>query len=123
MLAAVKLNHGRFSGANREKVLVQNADDSIWALDGDSIRLICRHPRTIISQWFRRWPNGTETQLSTMIATTINVGSVLTLTMSQSLNGSSYRCRLISSSLISFLSGQYSLLLGGSAVLLISARA
>ena len=118
MLAAVQLYHGRFSGANREKVLVENANDSIWALDGDSIRLVCRHSRTSISQWFRRSANGVETL--TMIATTINVGSDLTLTMSQALNGSSYRCRLVDVGLSPvFASGQNTLLLGGTALLIL----
>ncbi|XP_065826249.1 netrin receptor unc-40-like isoform X2 [Oscarella lobularis] len=99
-------------GANREKVLAQNADDSIWALDGDSIRLVCRHSRTSIAQWFRRSVNGAVTQLVRAITTT-NVGTVLTLTMSQSLNGSSYRCRLIAVGLSPvFDSGQNRLLLG-----------
>ncbi|XP_065826328.1 uncharacterized protein [Oscarella lobularis] len=101
-------------GANREKVLVQNADHSIWALNGDSIRLVCRHSRTSLSQWFRRSANGAETQIDPRVpVTTANVGSVLTLTMSQSLNGSSYRCRLVDVGLSPvFDSGQYSLLLG-----------
>ena len=97
-----------------------NVDDLIWALDGDSVRLVCRHSRASIGQWFRRWPNGTETQVAPdLSSTTRNVGSVLTLTMSQSLNGSSYRCRLFDLTPAEvFASGQNSLLLGGSTVLM-----
>ena len=92
MLAAVQLNQSRFSGATREKSLVRNVDDSIWALNGDFVRLICNDRATAGGVWTRRGRNGTETAINS--ALTANVGSVVTLTMSQSLNGSSYRCRL-----------------------------
>ena len=116
MLVAVQLNYSQFSGAIREKTLVRNVDDSIWALNGDSVRLICNDPSTYVGFWSRRWRNGTETAIN--FALTVNVGSVVTLTMSQSLNGSSYLCQLADRAVsVIFTSGRITLLLGGTVTL------
>ena len=112
VLAAVQLNHSRFLGTNREKTLARNVDGSMWALNGDSVRLICNDRSTALAVWTRRWRNGTETSINHVIIA--NVGSVVTLIMSQSLNGSSYRCRLADRTFsVIFTSGWITFLLGG----------
>ena len=70
-----------------------NVDDSLWALNGDTVVLNCRHPATSGDIWSQRAPDGTESAAPGPVRVA-NVGSTLTASMSPSLNGTSYKCIL-----------------------------
>ncbi|XP_065826314.1 neural cell adhesion molecule 1-like isoform X2 [Oscarella lobularis] len=80
--------------SSREKDLAANVDDSVWALNGDTVVLNCSHPDTIGDVWSQRAPDGTVSSVSPAAVQAFVGGSMLTLSMSPSLNGTSYRCVL-----------------------------
>ena len=79
--------------STREKSVVANVNDSVWALNGDAVVLNCRHPATSGDIWSQRAANGTESAAPGPVRVA-NVGSTLTVSMSPSLNGTSYKCIL-----------------------------
>ncbi|XP_065834333.1 neural cell adhesion molecule 1-like isoform X2 [Oscarella lobularis] len=79
----------------REKaVVVANMNDSFWALNGDAVVLNCTHPATSGDIWSQQATDGTESAVPRALVRTFNGGSALTVTMSPSLNGISYKCVL-----------------------------
>ena len=100
-------------GATRRgKELAANVNDSVWALNGDTVVLNCSHPATAGATWNRKATDGTVSAVSS--TTVASVGSTVTVSMSSSLNGTSYRCILsdLNSNRV-FESGRITLLLGG----------
>ena len=68
-------------------------NDSVWALNGDTVVLNCSHPDTSGDIWSQRAPDGTESASPPAVRTQ-DVGAMLTVSMSPSLNGTSYKCIL-----------------------------
>ena len=44
----------------REKAVVANVNDSVWALNGDTVAINCHHVATSGDIWSQRAPDGTE---------------------------------------------------------------
>ena len=84
----------RLEGAStREKSVLANVNDSVWALNGDTVTINCSHPATSGDIWSQRAPDGTESASPPAVRVP-NVGSTLTVSMSPSLNGTSHKCIL-----------------------------
>ena len=89
-------------------------DDSVWALNGDTVVLNCNHSDTIGDVWSQRAPDGTVSSVSPAAVQAFVGGSMLTVSMSPSLNGTSYRCILTDLNVNRlFESGWITVLLGG----------